>query len=480
MRAITSTLLAALSFFPVSSLAQIEEAFPNLTFTAPVDLQNAGDGSNRLFVVEQRGIIRVFDNDSTAAQKSIFLNIQGRVTFGGERGLLGLAFDPDFANNGYLFVDYTASNPDRTVVSRFVVDPLNPNVALADSEQVFLEVSQPFGNHNGGQIAFGPDGYLYISLGDGGSANDPNNHGQNRQTLLGSILRIDVSALPYGIPADNPFVGNGDGYREEIFAYGLRNTWRFSFDSATGRLWGGDVGQDQIEEVNIIRNGRNYGWRIMEGSICRPPTLGCNMTGLTLPVWEYIHDPTVGNSVTGGYVYRGSRNTALIGKYIYADYQRGEIWALDYDGAGGPPSNQLIIDTRLLISSFGVDEDNELYFCTMNSGAIYRFTPLALDDPPGPAPDPRLGLDQNFPNPFHPNTEFEFTIDAPGFVEVDIFDAGGRHLRRLVARTFGMGTHPVTWDAKDRDGVEQPSGVYFYRVRASGGLEQTRRMILLK
>lgn len=243
---------------------RLVEAFPNLSFTRPVDFQMPDDGSNRVFVLEQRGVIRVFENRRGAGAAPVFLDIEDRVRDqGNEEGLLGLAFHPNFAENGYFFVDHTASNPRRSVVARYRVDPQDANRALRDSEEVILEVEQPYGNHNGGQIAFGPDGYLYISLGDGGSGGDPLENGQDATTLLGTILRIDVDAngpggTPYGIPPDNPFVGEERG-RDEVYAFGLRNVWRFSFDEQAGRLWAADVGQNAYEEVNLIENGGNYG-----------------------------------------------------------------------------------------------------------------------------------------------------------------------------------------------------------------------------
>lgn len=300
---------------------ELEIAFPNLTFARPVDLQHAGDGSDRLFIVEQAGVIRVFANTSSVATADTFLNIQNRVNdSGNEEGLLGLAFHPNFATNGYFYVNYTASNPRRTVVARYRVSA-NPNRADANSEFVLLTVNQPYENHNGGQLAFGPDGYLYIGMGDGGSGGDPQNNGQDRRGLLGDMLRIDVDnpagGLNYGIPPDNPFVGNTSGYREEIYAYGFRNPWRFSFDFVTGWLWVGDVGQGSREEIDIVEKGLNYGWRIMEGKICYSPSSGCDQTGLALPIWDYGRSS--GASITGGYVYRGSRVAPLAGAYVYGD-----------------------------------------------------------------------------------------------------------------------------------------------------------------
>ncbi len=351
----------------------VQEAFPELSFTRPVDFQHAGDNSNRIFVVEQRGVISVFQNDAATTQKGDFLNIESQVDdSGNEEGLLGLAFHPDYENNGFFYVNYTASNPDRTVISRFSVSASNPNQADASSELVLLEYDQPYSNHNGGQVSFGPDGYLYIAVGDGGSGGDPQGNGQNLKTLLGSILRIDVDqqdgATNYSIPADNPFANNSEGFRGEIYAYGLRNPWRFSFDSANGQLWTGDVGQNKYEEVDIIKKGGNYGWKTMEGFHCFKPA-DCNKEGLELPIWEYDH--TQGDiSITGGFVYRGSSLEELEGLYIYSDYVSGRIWTLDSNDPANPVNKELL-NADFPISSFGIDQNQELYICGFD-GKIYK------------------------------------------------------------------------------------------------------------
>lgn len=350
----------------------LEEAFPSLTFVRPLDLQAPHDGTNRMFVVEQAGKVFVFPNDPAVPSAKVFLDIRSRVNSqGNEEGLLGLAFHPGFASNGFFFVNYTASNPRRTVIARFRVRPDDPNAADPSSAVVILEFDQPFSNHNGGQLVFGPDGRLYIGAGDGGSAGDPYGNGQSLNTLLGKILRIDVDApsdgRQYSIPADNPFVQ--PGRRGEIFAYGLRNPWRFSFDPPTGRLWAADVGQDAIEEVDIIERGKNYGWNVMEGESCFHPSRNCDTTGLVLPVWQYTH--ALGVSVTGGYVYRGARRPDLTGAYLYADYGSGRIWSLRIDGAGRR-TNVELMHTHMPIASFGVDASSELYLCVFD-GKIYRF-----------------------------------------------------------------------------------------------------------
>ena len=350
---------------------RLEQPFPSLRFTRPVDFQIPGDGSGRIFVVEQAGVINVFENRSEPGPAAAFLDITDRVRDqGNEEGLLGLAFHPEFATNGYFFVDYTASDPRRTVVARYSVDPNDSDRALPGSETVILEVAQPYGNHNAGQIVFGPDGYLYITLGDGGSAGDPQDNSQDPTTLLGSILRIDVDGgSPYAIPPDNPFAGNTEGYREEIYAYGLRNPWRISFDLPTRRLWAADVGQHRYEEVHIIEAGENYGWDVMEGLHCYEPSTGCDQEGLQPPVWEYSHD--FGVSITGGFVYRGTLAPSLAGRYVFADYATGRVWALAWDGDEAQVEE--IMNTSLAISSFGIDERQELYALAFN-GSIYRFT----------------------------------------------------------------------------------------------------------
>ena len=354
---------------------EVVVAFPNLSFDQPVGVYSAGDGSDRIFVVERKGVVHVFDNSENVTASTVFLDITDSViSEATEEGLLGLAFHPHFFDNGYFYVDYTADNPLRTVVARYSVLQGSSNQADKNSEQVLLEVLQPFSNHNGGQLAFGPDGYLYIALGDGGSAGDPQGNAQNRSSLLGKILRIDVDKtsgdLKYGIPSDNPFVGNTVGYREEIFAYGLRNPWRFSFDAATDWLWAADVGQNRVEEVDIIENGSNYGWNIMEGNLCYNPPQSCNQTGLQQPIWTYGRDQ--GISVTGGFVYRGSRLAELIGWYIYGDFGSGRIWALQYDGVNAAVNKELV-KTDLSITSFGLDEQSELYVCDFK-GKIYRLS----------------------------------------------------------------------------------------------------------
>lgn len=359
----------------------LENAFPEFSFQRPIDIQNAGDDSGRIFVAEHRGVIHVLFNSkaSTLTQeinsKEIFLDIQERVFFDeGEQGLLGFAFHPDFENNGYLFVNYIADPPLRNVISRFTVEPNDPNRADPNSELIFLEIPQPHPFHNGGQLAFGPDGFLYISVGDGGPAGGAGGRAQDLTNIYGAILRIDVdnpeNGNNYGIPTDNPFFGDDSGFREEIFAYGLRNPFRFSFDPETGQIWAGDVGEFTFEEIDIIEKGKNYGWNIMEGTSCFDPPSNCDMTGLELPIFEYrwsIDDRTV----IGGFVYRGTNISELVGTYVYGDFVSSRIWALQFDGLEKPVNTELIDFEDFCIVSFGIDEDNELYIACFD-GNIYR------------------------------------------------------------------------------------------------------------
>jgi glucose/arabinose dehydrogenase len=336
----------------------------------PVYLTHAGDGSGRLFIVEQGGVIRIFKSGTLLAAP--FLDITSRVISGGEQGLLSVAFHPDYETNGRFFVNYTAPGggpAGKSVIAEYRVSSANPDVADT-TERVLLEIPDPFSNHNGGLNKFGPDGYLYIGLGDGGSGGDPQNNAQRLDALLGKVLRIDVNAgQPYGIPSDNPFVGVS-GARGEIWALGLRNPWRFSFDPCTNRLMLADVGQNAWEEVDVIQRGGNYGWRIMEGRVCFNPPTGCSTTGLQLPIAVYDHGQ--GCSVTGGYVYRGMGSPILIGRYLFGDYCSGRLWELRETSPNVWAMRQLAM-TGLTISSFGEGEDREVYI-VHHPGSIYRLT----------------------------------------------------------------------------------------------------------
>ena len=334
--------------------------------TNPTDIQNAADGSGRLFLVQQNGVVRIFRDGALLAQP--FLDIRSKTTGTGERGLLGLAFPPEFAQNQRFYVNYTDLKGD-TVIALYRVSA-NPDTADAASETVLLHIPQPFENHNGGQVKFGPDGYLYIGMGDGGSGGDPMGNGQNLGSLLGKMLRVDVESQPGSVkvPPTNPFV-NRPGAKPEIWAYGLRNPWRFSFDRPTGNLWIADVGQENYEEIDFqpgaSTGGENYGWNRTEGLHCYVP--GCSLTGITLPVAEYSH--SLGCSVTGGFVYRGNASPGLRSLYLYADYCSGRIWALERRGSVWV--NQELLNTKLAIRTFGEDETGEIYLGVEN-GTIFR------------------------------------------------------------------------------------------------------------
>jgi len=370
----------AVAFEPLGECGyQLETPFPNLDFNTLTALETPPDGSNRLFAVELFGTVHVFENDSAVEEAEVFINIADRVTSGGgERGMFSIAFHPNFVENGFFYLSYTTPDPTRSIVARYQVSADNPNRGDRDSELILLDMPQPDPRHNGGQIAFGADGYLYVALGDGGLPNDTAMDAQNRTNLLGSLLRIDVDnpagGLNYGIPADNPYVGNGEGFREEIYAYGFRNPWRFSIDDFEGvqTIWVGDVGAARLEEIDIALPGANYGWSVVEGSLCLQPPQGCNAEGFEPPVWEYGHNAAGGGSVTGGFVYRGSAMPELFGAYLYADFITGNLWALRYDGVN-PTENVLLLDApNFKITSFGRDADGEPYLVTVN-GEIWKF-----------------------------------------------------------------------------------------------------------
>ena len=346
----------------------------------PTSVTHAGDGSGRLFITEQQGTVRVVTQDGLAPDA--FLDITPQVGCCGEQGLLSIAFHPDFAMNGYFYTYFTDKDGDA-IIARYHTAP-DGNRADPNSQTIILKIKEPTPIHNGGQLQFGPDGYLYIGTGDGGSfsnggdgsGNDPENHAQRLDTLLGKILRIDVDYNhPYAIPPDNPFVGS-TGARKEIWARGLKNPWRFAFDRVTGDLYLGDVGRDRWEEINVqphdSHGGENYGWRLMEGPACFYLSHDCNPHGaLTLPAIQYSHRQ--GCAVIGGYVYRGRRTPALAGRYLYADFCTGKIWSA-MRGKDGAWSSTLLLDSDYLITSFGEDDEGELYVTHRDKkdGAVYR------------------------------------------------------------------------------------------------------------
>lgn len=418
-------------------------------FTRPVDITGAGDGSNRLFVVEQAGRIRVIDQTTGEVRGSDFIDLRSIVRdAGNEQGLLGLAFHPDFQNNGYFFVNFTSNgvatpNGGETVIARYTATGTNLDGVEIGSQKIILTVDQPFSNHNGGDLAFGPDGYLYVGTGDGGSGGDPQDNGQDPQSLLGKMLRIDVDvadeATPYEIPADNPFVGNGS-VLDEVWALGLRNPWRISFDRATADLWIADVGQVFREEIDFqpasSTGGENYGWDCREGTTDYPATgnspgsassLCGNGSVYTDPIFDYPRSPTTGGfSVTGGFVYRGTDADDLLGHYICADYLSANFFLITPDSGSG---RDLLVQRDLPIgniSTFGEDDEGNLYVADLFEGDIYRITsdmiPVSVVTTESPAGGPRI-----FPNPVYR----DFTVAIPelqqsGTVNVRVFSAKGK------------------------------------------------------
>lgn len=441
MRKIYSLIVTALIPFMVSAQEFILEPFA-AGFSSPVGIAHAGD--DRLFIVQQGGQIRILNTDGTI-DPTPFLNVSSIISSGGERGLLGLAFHPDYANNGRFFINYTNLSGD-TVIARYEVSD-DPNVANPNGT-VILTVQQPFSNHNGGDIHFGPDGYLWISLGDGGSGGDPNNNGQNINSLLGKMLRIDVDGDSYTSPPDNPFVG-ADG-ADEIWAYGLRNAWRFSFDRETGEVWIADVGQNAIEEINYQSSqeaGLNYGWRCYEGNNTYN-TSGCaNADTMTFPVATYTH--TGGRcSITGGYVYRGG-SWNLYGKYFFADYCSGEIGWVDQEG-----NLEFQQDTNVFVTAFGEDVNGELYMA--GNGTIYQ---ILGDD--ASVNDINKTTISIYPNP----VVSQLTIESNKPVDnVTVYGADGR----LIA-SYDQNVSKV-------DFTKFPKGVYMVTV-SSGKVTKTQKVI---
>lgn len=419
-------------------------------FSSPVAIVNAGD--TRLFVVERGGAIRILNADGTINPTNFLTLTSATISSGGERGLLGLAFHPDYATNGYFYVNYTQVSTGATVIARYSVSTTDPNVANTASALVLLTIPQPASNHNGGSLAFGPDGYLYIGMGDGGGANDPNNYAQNIDTLLGKMLRIDVnSGTLYGIPATNPFAGTIPG-SDEIWAVGMRNPWKFSFDSQTGDLWIADVGQGIVEEINKVQStqaGLNYGWRCYEGNSPFNVT-GCSAIGnYTFPVAEYTHAATGGCSITGGYVYRGATYPNLQGKYLFSDYCNNKIGYVS--NTGGTITWTAAFSGN--IATFGQDATGQLYVAGVSNGVVSKIvdTSLSVND------FEEIGI-SIYPNP----AKDFFTIQNKNNRElsIKIYDASGKlvlnqegqSLELLTINTsrFSRGLHLVV--AEDGNG----------------------------
>ncbi|MCH8305385.1 MAG: PQQ-dependent sugar dehydrogenase [Candidatus Marinimicrobia bacterium] len=466
-------------------------AFPELQFVEPVYLTHVKDSTDRIFVLEKRGRVLVFPNDQDVTEYKVFLDIRDKVDLfeSWEKGLLGLVFHPDYVENGFFYLFYTSliDSTVNTVISRFSVDSLDIDRADSESEFTLLVIPNTSIVHFGGTLQFGEDGYLYISRGDGG-ADRPTpsayegiiSEAQNLKSLLGAILRIDVDnpseELNYGIPADNPLFGNTDGFREELWAWGLRNPWRFSIDNISGEIWVGDVGQNLYEEVNLIEKGNNYGWNIVEGFECFSDP-DCDTTKFTPPVFVYDH---TGNcAITGGYVYHGSSIPELEGAYIYGDFCSGKIWALTYEN-GEFQSNILLNDSDISISSFGLDESQELYVTAHFNGHIFKISRGTIDIKRDRIPYPKtFTLFQNYPNPFNPVTVIKYELSELSDVSLVIYNIMGQELFRWDESKVAAGYFEKTWKGINQFGVPVGSGVYLYRL-VVGDFVQTKKMLLLK
>lgn len=463
----------------------LEDAFPNLTFIKPVEFLAANDNSNRVFVLEQYGKIQMFDNSTATTTKATFLDLNSKIgiTSGtniSELGLLGMAFHPNYASNGFFYVYYTRgafTDPSwESVVARYKVNATNPNQADLSSEEILITFPQPFRNHNAGKLLFGQDGYLYIASGDGGSAGDPNNNAQNLGNYLGKILRIDVDKtqgnLKYAIPADNPFVSNASA-KPEIFAYGLRNPWKFTLDTYTGNIWIAEVGQDLYDEIDILEKGKNYGWKIMEADQCYSPSTNCSKTGLTLPIWT--HNLVNGNrSITGGYVYRGDFIPSLQNKYIYGDYKSGNIYALTYQN--GIATNQFLLNASGKISSFGMDKDREVYVCLHReevnisnlSSRIYKLkdpTVTALEDEMSKTLQLKVS-----PNPTNQDSKIEFNLLKPAKISIELWNTAAQQVKTyFYEQQLGEGKHNFKLS-----NIDLKAGIYFLHFKMDSYLRTVR------
>ena len=423
-------------------------------FNSPLNIQHAQD--ERLFIVEQSGRIKILNPDGSVASTP-FLNLSGSISSGGERGLLGLAFHPNYADNGYFFVNYTNPN-GNTQISRFSVDPLNPNMADPASELGFLTIVQPYANHNGGCIAFGPDGYLYIGMGDGGSGGDPQNYAQNTNSLLGKLLRIDIDNpsgnLNYSIPADNPYFGSTTE-AQEIWAYGLRNPWKFSFDRDTGDLWIADVGQNAYEEINKVSSTEaevNYGWRCYEGDQNYNTSNCADPSTMEFPIAVYPH--SVGSSITGGYVYRGPENSTLEGLYLFADFVSGYLGVLD------PADGSVVFEQNLSQNwaSFGEGIDGSLYVTAFN-GVVYKIEPevvLGQNDTVI-----NLGIS---PNPARDH----FILNTADLKKYTIYDAKGQQIVTQEVEHDQLLIQTSTWQSR----------IYFIQTTHGDGSMRIKKLIV--
>ncbi len=466
-------LLAALALSAIALVSQTPkiklEDYGSATFANPVDIANCGD--SRLFIVERKGVIEAID--STGASLGNFLDITSKVkSTQNEQGLLGLAFHPNYLQNGFFYVYYTDKTAvGNTVVSRFSVNPNDPAKADPASELKILGETQPFWNHNGGCLKFGPDGYLYIGLGDGGSGNDPQGNGQKKNTFLAKILRIDVDGgSPYAVPADNPFVADSL-YRPEIFVTGVRNPWRFSFDRLTGDLWIGDVGQNAREEIDLLpagEKGWNFGWRCREG-FNAGVTSGCPAAAtFKEPIFDYPN-PSKGCSVTGGFVYRGSKWPVLFGKYLFAYYCSGRFWATEKDStaANGFKTTEIANLTDFAYAAFGEDKDGELFVVGHDNNKLYRLTETTVSTKNAEKLLVDLAV---LPNPFGSVFNVKMKMRAPQTVRISVSDASNRLiLSKLCKKT------PQLEEAVDLGSA--PAGQYLLTVEMENGERSTRLLL---
>jgi len=438
-----------------------------------VDIQPAPGDATRLFLVQQGGQLRVVENGTLLTTPA--LNLTTRILSGGERGFLGLAFDPAWPDSAYIYVNYTRTGDGANSVVRYTRSA-GPGVAFdLASERVLLAIPDFASNHNAGALTFGEDGYLYVTTGDGGSGGDPNNNGQTLTALLGKILRLDVRGVRatiecaggstnYAIPPDNPFVGSPTAACDEVYAFGFRNPWRMSFDRETDALWVGDVGQESWEEIDTVQAGGNYGWRRMEGTHCYNPLTNCQTGSLLLPVWEYSSGSGSGNcSVTGGYVYRGEAIPALVGLYVFADYCSGRVWSLEYDG----PASATQIGTRSSPTTFGEDIGGEMYVAAGSS--VYR-----LDPNPVAAEEVRDGAELSLallgPNPVAGRTVLALGSAEGGRARLEVFDALGRR----VAVPFDGLLEAATTRQVAFNAAGLAAGVYVARLTVGAGARSLR------
>ncbi len=477
-------LLACIGGSNVKAQYVLQDAFPTLTFNSITECQTAPTAANKLYVVSQKGLIYVLDLSTNPPTQKTFLDISGRVSpssAGSEVGLLGLAFHPSYVTNRYFYVDFTNTPSGGSLTSyiaRYEVSPTNPDSALSSTETIFLTQVQPFSNHNGGKVIFGPDGYLYISFGDGGSAGDPNGNGQNKSVLLGKILRIDVNTASggnqYSIPPTNPFFGSST-FKQEIYSYGMRNPWRTAFDIPTGRFYCADVGQSAREEVDIIVSGGNYGWNVMEGNICYSPSSGCDTSGKIKPIVDFTR--TDCGSITGGYVVRSSPQLPqLEGQYIVGDYVTKKMFAINYTGVVPAPTT-LLLTASSAISTFGVDKAKNVYACTyLTAGKLMKLvdTRVGIGNYSSETPD-QYYLLQNYPNPFNPSTKITFAIPQTGNATLIVYDNMGRTVQTLV-NNENLNTGFYT---KDFDASKLSSGVYYYKLSVNN-FSETKKMLLVK